>query len=141
MFDIGEMALDVSTGDLVVGNKALTSINKRLRVIQKNMLRMFKNIKPPKQRSGVNSGFLQLIKVSPELSKFCGWKVGDLKSRVDATTHICKYIKDNDLQYPKDRRNILPDKKLQTLLKYNPVKEDKPLTYYSLQTFLKVHFV
>ena len=102
-----------------------------------------KNIKVKRQMSegaSKTSGFLKPVNVSKEVSSFAGWKQGELHSRVDVTKLICNYVKTNDLQNPSDRRQILPDKKLRTLLKLGE-KEKDPLTYYSLQRLIQPHFV
>ena len=74
------------------------------------------------------------------MAQFTGWNQKDLKSRVDVTKYICNYIKDNDLQNPSDRRQILADSKLSKLLKYDSKTSD-PLTYYKIQTYMKPHFL
>lgn len=102
-----------------------------------------KNIKVKRQMSegaSKTSGFLKPVNVSKEVSEFAGWKQGELHSRVDVTKFICDYVKSNDLQNPSDRRQILPDKRLRTLLKLGE-KEKDPLTYYSLQRLIQPHFV
>jgi hypothetical protein len=65
----------------------------------------------------------------------------DLKSRVDVTKFLCNYIRENNLQNPTDKRQIVPDAKLSKLIKYDSKKESEPLRYYSLQKFLKPHFM
>ena len=94
------------------------------------------------RKTNTNSGFLKPVKLSKDLIKFTGWNPEELRSRVDVTKFICNYIKEHDLQNPADRRQIQVDKdtKLRKLLKYNSKTEEKPLTYYSLQTFMKPHF-
>ena len=81
------------------------------------------------------------MKISKEMAKFTGWNPTELKSRVDVTKYICKYIRDNNLQNPDDRRQIVADPKLSKLLEYDSKKEEKPLTYYRIQTFMKKHFI
>jgi chromatin remodeling complex protein RSC6 len=90
------------------------------------------------RRSNGNSGFLKPVKISKEMAKFTGWVPTELKSRVDVTKFICSYIKEHDLQDPKDRRTILADSKLKKLLKIGP--SDPPLTYYRIQSYMKPHF-
>ena len=75
------------------------------------------------------------------MAKFTGWDKDELRSRVDVTKFLCQYIRENNLQNPKDKRQILADSKLQKLLKYDPKKESDPLTYFKLQSSLKPHFV
>ena len=93
-----------------------------------------------------NSGFMKPVAVSKDLAKFTGWDASQLRSRVDVTKYICQYVKDNNLQDPNDRRNIIPDAKLAKLLDYDAKKEKDadsniiPLTYYYMQRKLKAHF-
>ena len=65
-------------------------------------------------------------------------------SRIEVTKKIYKYIKDNNLKYNKDKRIILPDKKLRNLFELEEITNkdldinDKTiLTVYTLQTYIK----
>jgi chromatin remodeling complex protein RSC6 len=122
------------------GVKFLRSLNKSLKALKSHALRISKH-KTTTRRNNANSGFLKPVQISKELAKFTGWKVSEPRSRVDVTKFICDYIKQKNLQDPSDKRRICVDKddKLRNLLGYN-VENDKPLTYYSLQTYLKTHF-
>tara|TARA_B100000941_G_scaffold238791_1_gene181903 strand:- start:43 stop:687 length:645 start_codon:yes stop_codon:yes gene_type:complete len=129
-----------STTKGAVGVKYFKTLNRQLKQLRGDV---GKNIKVKRQVSSdmsKTSGFMKPVGVSKEVSKFAGWKEGDLHSRVEVTKFICNYVKTNDLQNPKDRRQILPDKKLKTLLKLGD-KEKEPLTYYSLQRHIQPHFV
>jgi len=126
------------------GVKFLRSLNKRLKTLKTQVSRI-------KQRSSAkavstatnntNSGFLKPVKISSDMAKFTGWNPDDLKSRVDVTKFLCNYIRENNLQNPTDKRQIVPDAKLSKLIKYDSKKESEPLRYYSLQKFLKPHFM
>ena len=126
------------------GVKFLRSLNKRLKTLKTQVSRI-------KQRSSTkmvsstntntNSGFLKPVKISSDMAKFTGWNPDELKSRVDVTKFLCNYIRENNLQNPTDKRQIVPDAKLSKLIKYDSKKESEPLRYYSLQKFLKPHFV
>ena len=94
--------------------------------------------KKPKKRTNVNSGFLKQVPISSEMAKFIGCASSDLKSRVEVTKSICSYIKDNNLQNPADKRQIMPDAKLKKLLRVK--SSDDPLTYYRVQSKIKHHF-
>jgi chromatin remodeling complex protein RSC6 len=122
------------------GIKFLRSLNKRLKALKSKTTKAIKHRKSTRKPSAnTNSGFLKPVQISKEMAKFTGWDPTLSRSRVDVTKHICKYIKDNDLQNPKDRREILADDKLKKLLAYDPKKDDK-LTYYKIQSYLKPHF-
>ena len=123
------------------GVKFLRTVNKRVKTLKSHTLRVAKQ-KTVTRRNNTNSGFLKPVQISKDLSKFTGWNQDELKSRVEVTKYICNYIKEKDLQDPEDRRKIRveEDQNLKKLLKFDG-KDKKPLTYYSLQTYLKSHFL
>lgn len=125
------------------GIKFLRTLNKKLKILKNHSGRIIKNKKTTvrKTTSNNNSGFLKPVQISKEMAKFTGWDSEQLRSRVDVTKFLCNYIKENSLQNPTDRRQILADAKLSKLLKYDAKKEGVPLTYFRVQTCLKNHFV
>jgi chromatin remodeling complex protein RSC6 len=129
----------VKTDNKNVGVKYLKSLNKQVVTLRKSITKLSKQKKKVVRKSNNASGFLKPVTISKEIAEFTGWSVKDKHSRVEVTKYICNYIKENDLQDPSDRRKIIPDEKLQNLLRYNP-KKDEPLRYYSIQTYLKKHF-
>ena len=129
----------VKTNNKNVGVKYLKSLNKQVVTLRKSITKLSKQKKKVVRKSNNASGFLKPVTISKEIAEFTGWSVKDKHSRVEVTKYICNYIKENDLQDPSDRRKIIPDEKLQNLLRYNP-KKDEPLRYYSIQTYLKKHF-
>jgi chromatin remodeling complex protein RSC6 len=84
------------------------------------------------------SGFAKPTAVSKELCDFLGKPVGCELARTDVTRLLNKYIKDNNLQDPVDRRTIRPDEKLQALL---AIKGDTQLKYFNMQSYIKHHFI
>jgi upstream activation factor subunit UAF30 len=122
------------------GVKYLRSLGKKVKNLRSQSARVMKQKTRVNRKNNNNSGFLKPVGISQEMAKFTGWDPKELKSRVDVTKYICKYIKDNELQNPADRRQIRADPKLSKLLKYDP-KENEPLTYYRLQTHMKPHFI
>ena len=122
------------------GVKFLRSLNKKLKKLQTQTIRVMKQKRKTKRTNNTNSGFLKPVQISKEMAKFTGWNHSDLKSRVDVTKYICQYIRDNNLQNPDDKRQIIADKKLSKLLGYDASTEDEPLRYYSIQSYMKKHF-
>lgn len=125
------------------GVKFLRSLAKSLRTCHAHVVRVTKQRKRnATSNSNANAGFHKPVIVSKELASFAGWDAGSLHSRVDTTRLICNYIKEHDLQNPEDRRQIRvnDDPKLRKLLGYDSKTDSKPLTYYSLQTYLKRHY-
>lgn len=122
------------------GVKFLRSLNKRLKTLRGQATRVMKQKQRTNRKNNENSGFLKPVQISPEMAKFTGWDHSQLRSRVDVTKYICEYIKENNLQNPQDRRQILADAKLSKLLKYDSKTAKDPLTYFRIQTHMKGHF-
>ena len=80
------------------------------------------------------SGFATPTKISNELCAFMGLQNGTEVARTEVTKYLSKYIKDHSLQDEKNRRVILPDKKLGKLL--NVSKTDS-VTYFNIQKYMK----
>ena len=116
--------------------KFLRGIAQKLKQLSKHATRVMKQKTAKTRKTTSNCGFEKPVTISTELAKFCQWSADDLKSRVDVTKYICKYIEDHNLQNPDDRRQILPDNKLKKLLGYDPKKQDV-LRYYDIQSCLK----
>lgn len=83
------------------------------------------------------SGFAKPTNLSDELCDFLGIDRGSAMARTIVTKHINEYIKKNKLQDEADKRHIIPDAKLKTILS---LKEGDKLTYFNLQTYIKQHF-
>ena len=86
----------------------------------------------------VPSGFVRPTKISDELAMFLGKPVGTEMARTDVSRLINYYIRDNNLQDPKNGRTINPDAKLRALLQ---IGQHEELTYFNLQKYMKHHFI
>lgn len=96
------------------------------------------------------SGFASPVVVSDELYSFLarfGVKKGQPIARTDVTRHVTSYIKENDLQNPENRREIVPDATLKALFGEAAelsVADDessrKMYTYLKLQRYMSPHF-
>lgn len=84
------------------------------------------------------SGFAKPTKLSKELCEFLGVPLDTLMPRTEVTRILNEYIKTNKLQDPQDRRKIVPDDKLKKIL---TLTEGVPLSYFSLQSSIKNHFL
>lgn len=120
--------------------KDLKGLQKQVRQLKTDVNRQIRNKRKTNGERNVNSGFMKPVPISSDMCKFAGWDESELHSRVDVTKFICGYVKEKDLQNPKDRRQILADSKLRSLLKLS-ASEKEPLTYYSLQRHIQQHFV
>jgi len=119
----------------------LRSVNKSVRQLNTDANRVMK-LKPKSNRpKNTNSGFMKLIKISPEMLKFTGWDPEKLYSRVEVTRFLCKYVKDHKLQEEKDKRNIIPDSPLAAILRWDQSQQTEKLTYFRLQRQIQHHFI
>lgn len=121
--------------------KFLRNINKNMATMKKDAQKLIKTRKKPEtdkltDTNKVSSGFLKPVPISHAMATFTGWSPNELKSRVDVTKFLCSYIKENNLQNPTDKRQIILDTKLSKLLDY----KDGTLTYFDMQSHLKKHF-
>ena len=83
------------------------------------------------------SGFAKPASISEELRVFMGAQPDEKFARTAITQHIIKYITENKLQNPINRKEIKADDKLRSLLKLKP---DDQLTYFNLQRYMNQHF-
>lgn len=125
----------------VKGVKFLRSVNKSVKILKSDSVRVLK-IKPKTNRPrSTTSGFMKPVRISGEMATFTGWAADQLYSRVDVTKFICKYIRENKLQNQEDRRQIVCDEKLKALLLYDSATATDPLTYFRLQQYIQRHFI
>jgi upstream activation factor subunit UAF30 len=89
---------------------------------------------PAKKRTA--SGFAMPALLSDDMCAFLNKEKGSKLARTDVTRLLNQYIKENNLQNPKDKRTINPDAKLKAIL--TPAES---YTYFNLQSHIKHHFV
>jgi hypothetical protein len=121
--------------DSALSTKEWKAMVKQAKQLKSQSLRIAK--KPKRASRESNSGFMKPAAITREMAEFAGWDANELKSRVDVTRVLCKYIKENHLQNPENRRQILPDAKLSSLLQLQAGEE---LTFLSLQKQIKPLF-
>ena len=119
---------------VTVVKKLEKNVNKEINANNKTKKKSKDKDKAPRPLSG----FAKPTLISQELCKFLNKDSGTEMARTDVTKIISQYIKDNNLQNPKNRREILPDKKLKNLLK---VSDSDNVTYFNLQKYMKHHFI
>jgi chromatin remodeling complex protein RSC6 len=88
------------------------------------------------KRARAPGGFNKPCVMSGEMCAFLGVAQGTQMSRTQATNGIHSYIKDHSLQESDNRRNIIVDGQLRTIM--NP--EGERLTYFNLQNKIKHNF-
>ena len=80
------------------------------------------------------------VPISEELVEFLGLTKGEMYSRQQVTQGVNKFVKDNDLQNPENRRYILLESEAGLKLKSLLRDPDQPLTFFNIQRYLKVHY-
>jgi upstream activation factor subunit UAF30 len=122
------------------GVKFLKVVNKSLKTLFADLNRVLKTKTKVVRNKNTSSGFMKPVRISSEMALFTSWDQTQLYSRVDVTKFLCDYIRDNNLQNPEDRRQILCDDKLSSLLKFDK-QSSSPLTYPGLQQHIQQHFL
>lgn len=142
MTEVDESKKPVSFDSLLNDLASLRVLNgqtiiktKKLRDFTSKQLKQFDRKKKKNGNKGP-SGFTKPTLISNELSTFLGKSPETHMARTEVTKALNQYIKEHKLQDANDKRIILPDNKLNKLLKCN----DDQVTYFNLQRFLKPHF-
>ena len=112
---------------------AKTELRKVLKSYQKKTFKKTRKVDPNRQPTG----FAKPSLISDELCKFLNKPSGTMMARTDVTKEVNKYIKENNLQNPANKKEIKADSTLTKLLN---LKKGDDLNYFSLQKFLKDHF-
>jgi chromatin remodeling complex protein RSC6 len=131
----GEMSAHKDSGSNVKYLKTLAKSLKQLKVVALKAAAGKKKVKK-EMSANSNNGFTKEVVVSKEMREFAGLKDGEMISRINVTKAVNKYIKDNNLQNPNNKREILPDSKLASLL-----GTKDPITYFNIQKPLQKHYV
>tara|TARA_B100000508_G_C11453820_1_gene275627 strand:- start:246 stop:752 length:507 start_codon:yes stop_codon:yes gene_type:complete len=108
--------------------------------VRKELHQVHKTIKKRKTGNKKPSGFATPSPISKELCKFMGIESNSEVARTVVTRHIIQYIRDNNLQYPENKRIIIPDKKLSMLLGLENDTQTV-VTYFNIQRFMNKHFI
>ena len=123
----------------------ISSLQQTVRTLEINVKKKIKTLEKEakKNKNKGNkkpTGFASPTNVTPEICKFMEVPEGTKLARTEVTKFLIKYIKENKLQNPTQKKFITPDKTLSSLLDIK--KNDKePLTYFNLQSKMNKHFV
>lgn len=147
--DVESISLDEQFKDILTRLQEFRTLSNTLmadvRKLQKNVAKQVresnKKNRKRKVRSGDSkrppSGFAKPALISDALCQFLGVSKGSEMARTEVTKYLTKYIKEHKLQDEKNRRIIICDSKLTSLLKVQPNDE---VTYFNLQRYMKPHF-
>tara|TARA_B100000767_G_scaffold196932_1_gene183975 strand:- start:79 stop:855 length:777 start_codon:yes stop_codon:yes gene_type:complete len=122
-----------------------SSLTSDVRKLQKNVTRHVResNKKNRKRtpKSGDSkrppSGFAKPALISNDLCQFLKMPSGTEMARTEVTKYLTIYIKEHELQDQANKRRIICDSALKSLLKVNDSDE---VTYFNLQRYMKPHF-
>ena len=123
--------------------QALTALKAQVRTVEKHALRelkaALKAARKGKRKGAARkpSGFVKPTLISQQLATFLGKPEGTQMARTEVTKEINAYIRQHNLQDPKNGRHILPNQALKRLLSLGKTDE---LTYFNLQKFMSPHF-
>ena len=84
------------------------------------------------------SGFAKPQKLSEALTKFLGIDKDAMMARTEVTKEINKYVKAHDLQNPENKRELILDDKLRTII---TAGEDETVTFFNLQRYMSPHYI
>ena len=125
----------------------IKTLHNNLKILQKEVIKerkdllkkSSKNNKKKKKKNSL-SGFAVPTKITNELAEFLNLDNDIEISRTDVTSLICKYIKDNNLQNPDNKKIIVPDERLKKLFN-GYLSENDQLEFFNIQSYLKYHFI
>ena len=123
--------------------QSITALQTQIRGLEKTVRREMKSLhkEAAKNRNKGNrkpSGFAKPAKVSDELCAFMGKNTGTEIARTEVTQYLIQYIKDHNLQFEENKKRILPDDTLKSLL---GVADGDEVTYFNLQRLMNKHFI
>ena len=120
----------------------LRDLNKIItRERKENSKSLRKLTKGRKKKTGGNKspgGFTKPTLLSPPMCTFLELPEGTELPRTEVTRRVNTYVKNNNLQNPDNKKQIMADKNLKQLLYLN---NTDVLTYFNLQRFMKIHFL
>lgn len=151
--EVAEQILEESSTELLFNKainqfqdiqNAMKSLHSNLKVLQKEILKERKEskkkeykIKRKSDKKKSPSGFAKPSPISPELASFLGLADSEQIARTDVTSKVIAYVKAENLQNPENKKQIVPDAKLGTILQSG----NDVVTFFNLQTYLKKHFL
>lgn len=110
---------------------------KQLEKSVKKQQKEFKKVAVKNKEKRQPSGFAKPCKVSKELCEFMNKNEGSEIARTEVTKSLIQYVKDNHLENNSNKKFILPDNKLKTLL---GIEDGQELTYFNIQKYMNKHF-
>lgn len=116
----------------------LQSLRNKIQTVGKHAMKIARDKR--KVNRNTISGFLKPVAISKDLAVFTGFS--DQACRADVTRFICKYVKEQDLVNPENRRQIFihKDPKLAKLLQWD-VTDHSTVRFCDLQKLINHHYL
>lgn len=127
-------AIELMSAQLDILNNCVKEMSKQMKILAKEQSKMEVQIA---KKEANPRGFQQPVFVSNELCDLLGLERGIKTSRQVVMSLVYKYIKDNRLEDPNDRRKIVPDANLTAIFDLQPGEVPH---YFNIQSFVKHHF-
>lgn len=117
----------------------MNNIASAVREVQQLLKGLPKQKRNKKDANTTTSSLSKPVTLSSEMRAFLDLDADTQISRVDVLRSVNKYIKDNNLQIPDNKRNFVLDEKLKTII---PQSDDPELQYqvFKIQSYIKSHF-
>ena len=93
---------------------------------------------PEKQSKKAPSGFAKPMKLSKELCKFLNIDTEEMMARTTVTKAVNAYVKEHGLQNPENKRELILDDKLKSIIKPN---DGETVTFFNLQKYMSCHYI
>lgn len=125
-----------------IKSKVQTKLLKEIAIMEKHISDAINssNVKEPTKKIPGSSQFEKKMNISPEMAAFAGWDENSLHSRVEVTTVIWNYVKENDLRKDtKNQKEFRPDAKLRQL--FNLSDEIEVISYPHIQKYTGIHLI
>jgi chromatin remodeling complex protein RSC6 len=131
------------SNDLKTIKKEYSKLDKKAVALEKSKGRKRRNKEARENNEGdKKSSFHKPAKISEELYKFLNLAEGEEVSRPKVTILISNYVKEHDLKKEGDGRKIDMTKPGgEVLAKLLNIPTNTELTFFSLQTYLKPHYI
>tara|TARA_B100001094_G_C18020731_1_gene714964 strand:+ start:327 stop:851 length:525 start_codon:yes stop_codon:yes gene_type:complete len=113
----------------------------KLKVENKKILKLLKKLskeQEPEDKPKRVNGFAKPMKMSQSLCEFLGVDPGTEMARTDVTKKITEYVKSKGLQNPENKRELILDDKLKTII-HN--EDNTQVTFFNLQKYMSKHYI
>ena len=114
----------------------VTKLRAEMKRLKKQVNKLSKD--PDDSKEKPLSGFAKPMKLSVELTKFLGIEKDEMMSRTNVTKAINVYVKEHSLQNPENKRELILDAKLKTIIE---AKDGETVTFFNLQRYMRPHYV